>query len=456
MASKRDLVEAHGYTKRRLVSAFVSGAPAGRDVESVSRVRPVIAGLAASALLLGGTAIAGMLAAPLAPGWEDAHVIIGKQSAARYVSEKGTLYPVLNATSARLMLPSTAGYPIVVVDDNLLGDIPRGAARGILGAPDDLPTTPNLLQTGWVSCLVSGRTVTTLRSTAVPAAPDTDAPIGQFVTSGGSTWLIAGDYRYPVPADKVGALRRDLHLDGIDVPDVPGVWLDVVNLGRPLTLAVAGQGTPLPPAMTMGGKITRVGQVIKDASNAGALSLVLASGTVPLTEFAAAVYRSTSSPELAEAVTVKSADIATVPAGPSRATVYPDSWPERLPTAAKGTVCVLLQTQGPDKPARTRVIVLAAESPRVTASAGATVEPGKGALVRASSTGSPLGPVFIIDQSGRKFAITDPSDETLARLGYAGLRPAIVPAPWLLVFPSGPALSEQAALAAPTAGGGGP
>ena len=88
--------------------------------------------------------------------------------------------------------------------------------------------------------------------------------------------------------------------------------------------------------------------------------------------------------------------------------------------------------------------------------AGATVEPGKGALVRASSTGSPLGPVFIIDQSGRKFAITDPSDETLARLGYAGLRPAVVPAPWLLVFPSGPALNEQAALAAPTAGGGGP
>jgi len=84
MASKRDLVDAHGYTKRRLVSAFVSGAPAGRDVESVSRVRPVIAGLAASALLLGGTAIAGMLAAPLAPGWEDAHVIIGKQSAARH------------------------------------------------------------------------------------------------------------------------------------------------------------------------------------------------------------------------------------------------------------------------------------------------------------------------------------------------------------------------------------
>ena len=327
---------------------------------------------------------------------------------------------------------------------------PPGPTRRTTSTPGVVATT------GWVSCLVSGRTVTTLRSTAVPAAPDTDAPIGQFVTSGGSTWLIAGDYRYPVPADKVGALRRDLHLDGIDVPDVPGVWLDVVNLGRPLTLAVAGQGTPLPPAMTMGGKITRVGQVIKDASNAGALSLVLASGTVPLTEFAAAVYRSTSSPELAEAVTVKSADIATVPAGPSRATVYPDSWPERLPTAAKGTVCVLLQTQGPDKPARTRVIVLAAESPRVTASAGATVEPGKGALVRASSTGSPLGPVFIIDQSGRKFAITDPSDETLARLGYAGLRPAVVPAPWLLVFPSGPALNEQAALAAPTAGGGGP
>ena len=79
------------------------------------------------------------------------------------------------------------------------------------------------------------------------------------------------------------------------------------------------------------------------------------------------------------------------------------------------------------------------------------VDPSHGALVRASSTAGPGGPVFLVDQSGQKFAITDPSDETLARLGYAGVSPRVVPGPWVLLFPSGPALSEAAALGSPLA-----
>ena len=82
------------------------------------------------------------------------------------------------------------------------------------------------------------------------------------------------------------------------------------------------------------------------------------------------------------------------------------------------------------------------------------------ARVRAIWTQHPEAGVAVsCARSGLVVMDVDPRNggyETLARLGYAGLRPAIVPAPWLLVFPSGPALSEQAALAAPTAGGGGP
>ena len=33
MAAKRDLVEAHQFSRRRLITAFVSGAPGGREVE---------------------------------------------------------------------------------------------------------------------------------------------------------------------------------------------------------------------------------------------------------------------------------------------------------------------------------------------------------------------------------------------------------------------------------------
>ena len=42
MATKKDLVEAHAFSRRRLVTAFVSGAPGGREVEPVRPGRVLI------------------------------------------------------------------------------------------------------------------------------------------------------------------------------------------------------------------------------------------------------------------------------------------------------------------------------------------------------------------------------------------------------------------------------
>ena len=61
MATKKDLVEAHAFSRRRLVTAFVSGAPGGREVEPVRPGRVLIGGVALSVLLLAGAAIAGFL-----------------------------------------------------------------------------------------------------------------------------------------------------------------------------------------------------------------------------------------------------------------------------------------------------------------------------------------------------------------------------------------------------------
>ena len=64
MATKKDLVEAHAFSRRRLVTAFVSGAPGGREVEPVRPGRVLIGGVALSVLLLAGAAIAGFLLGP--------------------------------------------------------------------------------------------------------------------------------------------------------------------------------------------------------------------------------------------------------------------------------------------------------------------------------------------------------------------------------------------------------
>ena len=454
MASKRDLVEAHSYNRRRLISAFVSGAPRGRDVEGIARSRPVIGGVAASILLMGGTAIAGMLTSPLDGGWVDAHVVIAKQSAARYVSEKGTLYPVINATSARLMLPASANFPVIVVDDDKIASTPKGPARGILGAPDDLPAAAALVEDGWVACLNGGKTATTLRNQPITTATGDGLPV-LMVTSGGQNWLLVGGARYAVPAAKVGPLRRELDIATIEVPEVPGTWLDLLPQGQPLELSNKHRGALLPPALTMGGRITKVGQVVRDSNNPARQFIVIGEGTVPLTPFAAAVYRA-DDPEMSVVVSVPSADLAAAPAyTKGSADVYPDSWPVTMPVRSKAVPCITLTTGTADDAPAARFVTVAPDSPLAKGPA-TTVTPGAGALVRVSSVGSPSGPVFIIDQSGRKFAVLDPGEETLARLGYTGYRPRLLPGPWLLLFPSGPALSEQAALASPAVASPGP
>ena len=71
MATKKDLVEAHAFSRRRLVTAFVSGAPGGREVEPVRPGRVLIGGVALSVLLLAGAAIAGFLLGRPPAQWLD-------------------------------------------------------------------------------------------------------------------------------------------------------------------------------------------------------------------------------------------------------------------------------------------------------------------------------------------------------------------------------------------------
>ena len=458
MASKRDLVDAHGYNRRRLVAAFVSGAPAGRDVESVSRARPVVAGAAVAALLLGGSALTGVFTSPLEDGWSDAHVVIARQSAARFVSAKGKLYPVLNATSARLMLPAQTGYRVIVVDDDKIASTERGEPRGIIGAPDDLPPANALLPTGWVSCLAKGEIRTTVRSAPAPAraaAPNSGAEEpGRLVSSAGQTWLVARGQRFAVPPASAAALQRELRLDRSEIMPVPGSWLDLLSNGPQLRLVVPGRGQPIPPdapaGLAMGGKVTAIGQVVGVAHADGgtAYGLIVPDGTVQLTPFAAAVYRA-QEPTLGQPIPVTPADLAAVAPSPRSREAYPTLWPEALPTPTDGVLCAVLDSPGGDRPPGSRLVVVADDDPLATAPVGARVEPGRGALVRVNSTGAPAGPVYVIEQSGRKFAIVDPSEETLARLGYSAVTPGVVPGPWILLFPSGPALSEAAALRSP-------
>lgn len=62
MPTQRDLVEAHSFSRRRLVTAFVAGAPGGREVEPARPGRTIVGGVVLGVLLMAGAFVTGALA----------------------------------------------------------------------------------------------------------------------------------------------------------------------------------------------------------------------------------------------------------------------------------------------------------------------------------------------------------------------------------------------------------
>ena len=57
MTTRSDLVEAYSFSRRRLVSAFISGTPGGGEIEPPRTGRTIVAGVAVAVLVLAGAAV---------------------------------------------------------------------------------------------------------------------------------------------------------------------------------------------------------------------------------------------------------------------------------------------------------------------------------------------------------------------------------------------------------------
>ena len=209
MATKKDLVEAQSFSKRRLTTAFVSGAPGGREVEPHRPMKAVIGGLALTIVLVIGSLAFGWLKGSLPENWGDNKLVIAKTSGARYVSIKETLHPVLNTTSARLLIPANS-FEVITVADDKLATKKRGSTIGILGAPDSLTPPKSLTNSGWVSCLGTEGGVSTAVGASAKSTPT--APGASVVMTGRQAFVIAGGMRYPVSAAQLSAVTLALSL----------------------------------------------------------------------------------------------------------------------------------------------------------------------------------------------------------------------------------------------------
>lgn len=448
MASKKDLVQAQAFSRRRLLTAFVSGAPGGRELEPTKPLRAVVGGLALTGLLVVGSLVMGLVRPGLQDGWDHNSLVVTSDGGSRYVALDGVLYPVLNTASARLLVASD--FHVVQVAEDKIAETPRGATVGIPRAPDELPAPDRLVATGWLACtdadgststvLSAGDVPTALAARADAVASGDEEATGVLVENAGDLYLLAGGLRYLVPRESSTAVLRAVGQETVVPWSVDGRWLNLFPPGADLDPVVLPEvGSALPPGIAAPPG-TMVGSVLATAD--GGRYVVDARGDLIRTSaFAEPLYRLGSGADVPPDIEVTAAQI-----GDLRTAVEPlggADWPAAAPAPVPDgpAACALLRT---DEGVRVDLVTTEEVVPE-TGLDQVVVDPAAGALVRASGGTGVSGPVQLVDRSGTAFAVPDASEDVLSRLGFTSEDVTAVPQAWLALFATGPALTVDAA-----------
>jgi type VII secretion protein EccB len=474
MKSRRDQVHAHTYMVGRLTSALWHAEPDAPETPLRRTLTGSFGGLALGALAVGAIIVWGLIFGGVssASSLSSGTLVEAKETGSRYIYAGGQLSPVLNWSSARLLL---RGAPTIqVMSQAALADLPQGRPLGIPGAPDTLPATVN--QGGWLACSGpaaghSGPRVTL--AIGMPAAGTALPGNGALLVTGGqgSTYLLWQGHRLRIDASWI---PDALGLGSAQVTQVSPVWLNAVPAGpdlRPLSVGGLGGAGPV-----VGGQPTRVGQVLAVlnvgshdsfylAGTGGVSSITSTQAALELTDpaTAAAYHGAAVSP-----IQVTPAAIAAAPASHMD---LPDgagapAAPPAAQAQAPGQAPCVYYTGGTATPQPRLVFATPPEgSPPGAAALEVTltpevadriaVAPGGGALVRAQPAPGVNGQsLFLVTSTGVKYLV--PSSSAATALGYPASSAETLPAPLLGLLPAGPALNlaplQTAGLTA-TAGG---
>jgi type VII secretion protein EccB len=465
MHSRRDQVQAHTFMVGRLVSALLQGEPDLAVPPTRRSPLGLLIGFLLAAVAVGVLAVLAVLAPGGATGWrEPGTLVVEKQTGTRLVLLDGRLRPVLNYASARLLLGPK--LTVDAVPAASLAGVPRGAAIGILGAPDLLPDPGSAGGGPWLVCGTStaggGAGTQPAVSLRIGAAADTrPVPDRQAVlvrTPDGTRYLAWRDRRLRLAARWVeGALGLD---DGAAVAVRDG-WIDALPAGPDL------EGPPVPgrggPGPVLDGRPSRVGQVfvVHGIGVAPRFFQLSAGGLVPATATAAALAVGDPAATLSyggqppQPLELSPAALgsATVLPAPDQQAQAPASPPSLLPsTAGSATVPCVRAVPGADRPAVSVVLAPAAgagestvDGPGLVRDARAAdliaVRPGGGLLARTQpAPGLPGDGLYLVTEDGAKYPVA--SADAAAALGEPVSSAVAVPADLLALLPTGPVLDR--------------
>ncbi|KEP74368.1 hypothetical protein HR12_12070 [Microbacterium sp. SUBG005] len=441
MATKGDLIEAQNFSRRRLLTAFVSGAPGGKELQPTAPLRAVIAAIALTVIVVLVGVFYGLIRPGLPTGWENGKLVLVSDTGARFVTVDGTLHPVINTASARLLLPANE-YGVISTDQATLAGTPVGDTLGITGAPDELPPPAGLLNTGWSACVSDDASLDVRISTATGPTPATDRAV--VVSVDGILHVIQGERSFAVSSEDPDAVLRAAGISTLSPISVPASWLDLFTAGTaltPITLKNYGE--------SVSGTSLRVGQVVRQAGAPEDERFLVQTGGVleTLSPLAWQLYQLGSGSALKGEVTeVTGSEIRGLP---TAAKGVGDQWPttgfETVETGQR-PCAVLVGAEGQ------AVTALATQPVSTDVSPGVRVDPSHGALVRAGGRGDQNTNVLtLVDATGTAYPLPNANDETIARLGYSADDIGSIADGWTALLTTGPSLSESAAQRTPEA-----
>ena len=459
MATKKDLVEAYSFSRRRLITAFLSGAPGGREVEPSRPGRTVVGGLALAVLLVAGAAIASVLASRTPEDWNQVGLVVtrGDQPATYVILEEQEvpeLIPVINITSAQLILG--ADVKATSVDQEVVDEQTPGIPIGILGAPQTLPRPKQFIQTGWTACTNDQVGIAVDVSEDENVERTTSDAI--VVKSVESYWLIATSsnreaddqraYRYPISEAEGDQFFVDYGLgQTAQAIEVPPEWLALFPEGGEIGPA----GFDLPrfgkPALESPVPGANVGDFVVLDDGRGAM--VDDKGYQPLDPFALAMLQNMDGPEERQGSS---------PAAYLKSTFLSSHWPETPLARLNSSPCAQLDVEtgraphvwlAGDPQGDAISPELGAEGQIDVGDRRVTIDRGHGAFVLdgtwdKTTSSSP----FVIDPLGKAYQVVD-APITLEKLRYDVEEAPVVPDEWVTLFDRGVSLSTYYALCPP-------
>ncbi|WFR73917.1 type VII secretion protein EccB [Prescottella defluvii] len=403
----------------------------------------------------------------------NASIVVGKDSGAMFVVMDGTLHPVLNLASARLVVGESAKP--VMIKESEIDTRPRGALVGIPGAPSALPVGGDTEGQPWSVCdTVSPDGRRPAATTVVVGEPTWGDRVGQLdsghallVSHSDATFLVYDGHRAPIDLEDQ-AVSRALGLEGAQPrPDQPRHAQRHPGDAADRGADIDGAGSA--PNYEIAGRT--IGSVVKVKRGDDArYYVVLRDGVQEVSEATAVLIHFSDSqgqsevptvaPDaLAKAPTSHGLDVATFPSAPPRLVDDADKPVSCLTWTPQGSVAgddtgrvdaTLAVSAGRALPipddART-VRLAQADGPGDNADA-VYVRPGGSGFVQTTgleSGSSRKGGMFFVADTGVRYGVKN-ADAAKA-LGFDVPGP---PAPWriLELLAPGPTLGREEALVA--------